>query len=49
MDFNEAKKNLNKNINKYNDEQVQEILEMLQIFVTNDLTRFQNEKSNTIY
>ena len=49
MDFNEARQILNKNGNKYTDEQVRKILEMLQVFVANDLTRFENEKGNTIY
>jgi len=49
MDFNEARQILNKNGNKYTYEQVREILEMLQVFVANDLTRFENEKGNTIH
>lgn len=49
MDFDEARQILNKNSNKYTDEQVREILEMLQVFVANDLTRFENEKGNTIH
>ena len=49
MDFDEARPILNKNSNKYTDEQVRDILEMLQVFVAHDLTRFENEKGNTIH
>jgi|TARA_B110000211_G_C14067969_1_gene548568 hypothetical protein len=49
MGFNEAKHILNSKEEKYTDEEVKGILQLLQVFVKQDLKQLQNEKSNTIY
>jgi cytochrome c-type biogenesis protein CcmE len=49
MGFNEAKNILNKKEEKYTDQEVKKILQLLQVFVKQDLKQFQNEKSNTIH